>query len=166
MRKFRKTLLAFLAALLLLSVFSVTAFAESGSTTLTTTVPCTVTLQVGDHGKVTVDGTDYTGNASFQRDAGTVVTYTFTPNGLYSVDKVIYNGVEVTDELSGNSYTAPALTGSATLGVSFKLLGGLPNPPHTGDSNLASILLAAAAFGLGFVMVIVITTSKRKAKQI
>lgn len=166
MRKFRKTLLAFLAALLLLSVFSVTAFAESGSTTLTTTVPCTVTLQVGDHGKVTVDGTDYTGNASFQRDAGTVVTYTFTPNGLFSVDKVIYNGVEVTDELSGNSYTAPALTGNATLEVSFKLLGGLPNPPHTGDSNLASILFAVSAFGLGFVLLILITARKRKAKQI
>lgn len=166
MRNIRKTFSAFLAVLLLLSLFSVTAFADSGSTTLTTTIPCTVTLQVGDHGKVTVDGTDYTGNASFQRDAGTVVTYTFTPNSLYSVDKVIYNGVEVTDELSGNSYTAPALTGNATLEVSFKLLGGLPNPPHTGDSNLASILFTVSAFGLGFVLLILITARKRKAKQI
>lgn len=124
MRSIRKTFSALLAVLLLLSLFSVTAFADSGSTTLTTTVPCTVTLQVGDHGKVTVDGTDYTGNASFQRDPGTVVTYTFTPNSLYSVDKVIYNGVEVTGELSGNTYTAPALTGNAALSVSFKLIGG------------------------------------------
>ncbi len=124
MRNIRKTFSAFLAVLLLLSLFSITASAESGSTTLTTTVPCTVTLQVGDHGKVTVDGTDYTGNASFQRDAGTVVTYTFTPNGLYSVDKVIYNGTEVTGELSGNTWTAPALTGNAALSVSFKFLGG------------------------------------------
>lgn len=134
MRKNGKNLSAFLAVLLLLSLFSITAFADSGSTTLTTTIPCTVTLQVGDHGKVTVDGTDYTGNASFQRDAGTVVTYTFTPNTLYSVDKVIYNGAEVTSELSGNTYTAPALTGNAALSVSFKFLGG-GTPTYTVTFN-------------------------------
>lgn len=136
MRKNGKILSAFLAVLLLLSLFSVTAFAESGSTTLTATIPCTVTLQVGDHGKVTVDGADYTGNASFQRNAGTVVTYTFDPNGLYSVDKVIYNGTEVTSELSGNTWTAPALTGNAALSVSFKLIGGgTPTYTVTFDAN-------------------------------
>ena len=136
MRKNGKNLSAFLAALLLLSLFSITAFADSGSTTLTTTIPCTVTLQVGDHGKVTVDGTDYTGNASFQRNAGTAVTYTFDPNGLYSVDKVIYDGTEVTSELSGNTWTAPALTGNAALSVSFKLIGGgTPTYTVTFDAN-------------------------------
>ena len=136
MRKNGKFFSAFLAVLLLLSLFSITAFADSGSTTLTTTIPCTVTLQVGDHGKVTVDGTDYTGNASFQRNAGTVVTYTFDPNGLYSVDKVIYDGTEVTSELSGNTWTAPALTGNAALSVSFKLIGGgTPTYTVTFDAN-------------------------------
>ena len=136
MRKIKKTLSAFLTILLLVSAFGITAFAEGGNTTLTTTIPCTVTLQVSDHGKVTVDGADYTGNASFQRDAGTVVTYTFTPNGLYSVDKVIYNGVEVTSELSGNTWTAPALTGNAALSVSFKFLGGgTPTYTVTFDAN-------------------------------
>ena len=109
MRKNRKFFSAFLAVLLLLSLFSVTAFAESGSTTLTATIPCTVTLQVGEHGKVTVDGTDYTGNGSFTEAVGTVLTYTFTPNTLYKEDKVIYNGTDVTGELSGNTYTAPAI---------------------------------------------------------
>ena len=136
MNKIKKTLSAFLTILLLVSAFGITAFAEGGNTTLTTTIPCMVTLQVGDHGKVTVDGTDYTGNASFQRDAGTVVTYTFTPNGLYSVDKVIYNGTEVTGDLSGNTYTAPALTGNAALSVSFKLIGGgTPTYTVTFDAN-------------------------------
>lgn len=137
MRKNGKIFSAFLAVLLLLSAFGLTAFADSsGSTTLTATIPCTVTLQVGDHGKVTVDGTDYTGNASFQRDAGTAVTYTFDPNGLYSVDKVIYDGTEVTSELSGNTWTAPALTGNAALSVSFKLIGGgTPTYTVTFDAN-------------------------------
>ena len=136
MKSKAKLISAFLAVLLLLSAFGLTAFAESGSTTLTTTIPCTVTLQVGEHGKVTVDGTDYTGNTSFQRDAGTAVTYTFTPSGLYSVDKVVYNGTEVTSELSGNTWTAPALTGNAALSVSFKLIGGgTPTYTVTFDAN-------------------------------
>ena len=136
MKSKAKLISAFLVVLLLLSLFSVTAFADSGNTTLTATIPCTVTLQVGDHGKVTVDGTDYTGNAGFQRDAGTAVTYTFDPNGLYGVDKVIYNGADVTDELSGNTWTAPALTGNAALSVSFKLIGGgTPTYTVTFDAN-------------------------------
>lgn len=144
MNKIKKTLSAFLTILLLVSAFGVTAFAEGGNTTLTTTIPCTVTLQVGDHGKVTVDGADYTGNASFQRDAGTVVTYTFTPSTLYSVDKVIYNGVEVTSELFGNTYTAPALTGNAALSVSFKFLGG-GTPTYTMTFDMGGHGTAPAA---------------------
>lgn len=135
MKSKAKLISAFLVVLLLLSLFSVTAFADSGNTTLTATIPCTVTLQVGDHGKVTVDGTDYTGNAGFQRDVGTAVTYTFTPNGLYRVDKVIYNGTEVTSELSGNTWTAPALTGNAALSVSFKFLGGGGTDTYTVTFN-------------------------------
>lgn len=118
-----KILSAILVLLLLTSAFSITAFAED-STTVTVKTPCEVTLQVGEHGKVTVDGTDYSGNTSFRKNAGTVVTYTLSPNTLYQIDKVIYNGTDVTGSLSGNTYTAPALTGNATLSVSFKLIGG------------------------------------------
>ncbi|MCQ2549263.1 MAG: InlB B-repeat-containing protein [Lachnospiraceae bacterium] len=125
MRKTNKILSVILAVLLLISAMSVTAFAaEGGNTTLTAQIPCTVTLQVGDHGKVTVNSTDYTGNAGFTAAVGTALTYTFTPNTLYKVDKVIYNGTDVTGELSGNTYTAPALAGNATLSVSFKFIGG------------------------------------------
>lgn len=163
MRKNGKIFSAFLAVLLLLSLFSITAFADSGSTTLTATIPCTVTLQVGEHGKVTVDGTDYTGNASFQRDAGTAVTYTFDPNGLYSVDKVIYNGVEVTSELSGNTWTAPALTGNAALSVSFRFLGGTPDPPNTGDdSNLSMWLILMAVSALSIAGLVAYDKKRRK----
>lgn len=138
MRKKNKLLSALLAVLFLLSAMSVTAFAADGgggNTTLTTTVPCTVTLQVGDHGKVTVNSTDYTGDASFTAAIGTALTYTFTPNTLYKVDKVIYNGTDVTGELSGNTYTAPALAGNASLSVSFKFIGGGGTDTYTVTFN-------------------------------
>ena len=136
MKRQNKLLSAFLAVLLLISAMSVSAFAaDGGSTTLTTTIPCTVTLQVGDHGKVTVNSTDYTGNASFTAAVGTALTYTFTPNTLYKVDKVIYNGTDVTGELSGNAYTAPALAGNAALSVSFKFIGGGGTDTYTVTFN-------------------------------
>ncbi len=138
MRKKNKLLSALLAVLFLLSAMSISAFAadgSGGSTTLTTTIPCTVTLQVGDHGKVTVNSTDYTGDASFTAAVGTALTYTFTPNTLYKVDKVIYNGTDVTGELSGNTYTAPALAGNASLSVSFSFLGGGGTDTYTVTFN-------------------------------
>ena len=122
--KKRKIFFVTITFLLLLNICSMTVFAETGgSATLTVEIPYQVTLQVENHGKVTADGTDYTGNSSFQKAKGTVVTYTFHPDALYEVGKVIYNGAEVTDELSGNSYTAPALTENASLSVSFRFLG-------------------------------------------
>ena len=127
MKKHKKLLSVFIVALLLLSVMSISTFAADGgvgSTTLTASVPCTVTLQVGSHGKVTVNSTDYTDNAGFTEAVGTALTYTFTPNTLYKVDKVVYNGADVTGELSGNTYTAPALAGNASLSVSFRFIGG------------------------------------------
>ena len=88
MNKKNKILSAFLAVLLLFSVMSVTAFAD-GNQTVTTSAPCTVALQVGDHGKVTVNSTDYTGDASFTAAVGTALTYTFAPNTLYKVDESV-----------------------------------------------------------------------------
>lgn len=130
MRKPKKILSAFLA-ILLFSAMSISAFAADGSTTLTTTIPCTVTLQIGSHGKVTVNSTDYTSDASFTAPVGTALTYTFTPDALYKVDKVIYNNAEVTDELTSNAYAAPALAGNATLSVSFRFIGGSGTDTYT-----------------------------------
>ncbi len=113
---------AFLAVLLLLCM-SVTAFAANDTTIMTLNIPCTVSMQIGEHGKVTMDSTDYIGNSSFQKAVGEAVSYTFKPDTLYAIDKVIYNGTDVTAELSGSTYTAPALDGNKTLQVSFRFLG-------------------------------------------
>lgn len=65
MRKISKVFSAFLAVMLLITAFGTTAFADSGNTTLTAQVPCTVTLQIGEHGSITVDGTKYVVMAVF-----------------------------------------------------------------------------------------------------
>lgn len=68
MQKTPKLLSGFLAAWPLLSVISVTAFAE-GNRTVTAPALCTVTLQAGDCGKVTVNSTDYTGTTDTRNKA-------------------------------------------------------------------------------------------------
>ena len=119
MRKCNKILSALLAVMLLTTLFSVTAFADGGNTTLTAKVPCTVTLGIGENGSVTVDGTKYTGDTSFQKDLDTVVSYSITPDSGYEINSVLYNGVNVTASVSGGVYTAPALTNNATLTILF-----------------------------------------------
>ena len=102
MRKPNKILSVFLAVLLLISAMSVTAFAaDGGSTTLTASIPCTVSLDVGPHGMVTAEGTDYTGVTSFTAAPGAVIVYTFTPDVLFAVSQVLYNGDDVTAQISG-----------------------------------------------------------------
>ena len=74
---------------------------------------------IGENGAVTVDGTKYTGDASLQKDVDVIVSYTITPDGGYEINSVLYNGENVTSLVSGGVYTAPALTGNATLRVLF-----------------------------------------------
>ena len=119
MKQIARLFSAFMMVIILIQVFPISAFAESGNTTVTTTVPCTVKLCIGENGSVTVDGTRYTGNASFQKDLASVVSYTITPDNDYEINSVLYNGENVTASVSGGVYTAPALTGNATLTVLF-----------------------------------------------
>ncbi len=154
----RIRILAALACALLfaLAVGAPALAATEGDQELTTEVPCTVVLHVGAHGKATVDGTDYTGDGSFQRPLGTVVTYAFAPDKGYEVEKVVYNGADVTDRLSGDAYTAPALDGDAELTVTFRAAPGTPGgtpsrpggSPRTGDAASPALWLALAGGGL------------------
>ncbi len=142
MKHIYKLLSSFLAVVLICCM-GVTAFAaeQTKQTTVTTNVPCNVTLQVGDHGKVSLDGNDYIGDTTVQKAYGSELTYTFTPDTLYKVDKVIYNGTDVTSELSGNTYTAPKLLDNASLSVSFRFLG-------TGETTSYTVTFHANGHGV------------------
>ena len=80
MKRIVRLFSAFLAVLLLPAALSLPVYAAEGSMTLTTSIPCTVTLSIGDHGAVTTGGLTYTGDASFKADPDTVLTYTITPD--------------------------------------------------------------------------------------
>lgn len=166
MRKYSKILSAFLAVMLLITAFGTTAFADEGTTTLTTTVPCTVTLQIGERGAVTAAGTKYTGNASFQAALNTVLTYTISPDSGYKISKVTYDGTDVTEAAKSGTYTAAALQGNVTLTVTFvkkTITPTDPTSPKTGDESHMALwigLMCVSGAGLGMLL---ISRRKRRA---
>lgn len=162
---------AFLAVLLLITAFSTTAFADGGTTTLTTTVPCTVTLQIGEHGAVTVDGTKYTGNTSFQAELDAVVTYTITPDSGYEISKVTYDGTDVTASAKSGTYKAAELKGNVTVTVTFARKGGetptdptMPTSPKTGDQSRPILWAALLASSVLAFTVLLYVLKRRKAR--
>lgn len=112
-----KKLTALLLALLLLCGMSVTAYADE--VTITTTVPerHTVTV-VADGGDIVING--HVCGASVQVERQTEQTYWIIPDGGNTLEALYYNGEDVTDQVRGGVFTAPALIADATLKVVFK----------------------------------------------
>ncbi|MDO4465649.1 MAG: InlB B-repeat-containing protein [Bacillota bacterium] len=118
-----KKILSLIVALIMVIGMGMDILASDGTTTITTDIPYSITLQIGEHGKVKIEDTDYRGNKSLLKEKGTVVTYTFIPDALYDLDKIIYNGEEIINLSSDNKFTAPALNNNSNLSVSFRFLG-------------------------------------------
>ena len=162
MKKPNKILTAFLTVMLLAMLFSTNAAAESCTTILTATVPCTVPLQIGEHGTVTVNGITYTGDASIKADLDTVLTYTITPDSGYEISKVTYDGTDVTASAKSGTYTALALKGNVTLTVAFTK--AVPTSPQTGDESCMALWIAMMCVSGAEIAALVISSRKRKAR--
>ena len=137
-----RKIMTLLLCCLLLSGLNMTAHADTeGSQTITTTVPCTVMLEIGEHGSVTADGTKYTGKASFQREPGAVLTYIITPDSGYEFSKVSYNGKDVTSAVKSGRYKAAALKDNVKLTVRF-VQQTSSGSPRTGDDSRIELWIA------------------------
>ena len=171
----RRVFSVLLFCCLFLSGFSIKTFADAGgSQTITSSVPCTVTLKIGKHGFVTVGGKKYTGETSFYADLGSVLTYTFTPESGYKIAEVNYDGENVTSTAGSGIYNAPALSANVTVIVRFT--GQTPsadpsdtnpsdtdpsgttssgNSPTTGDKNHPGLLIFfMAVSGAGLICLV------------
>lgn len=135
MKKALRIFSLFLSVLLLFSLNINAVFANADSMTLSVQTPYGVTILVGEHGKVIADGTEYTENVTLVKDAGSVITYEVSANFLYVIDKVFYNGTDITEELVDKEFTAPALSDNATFEATFKFfIGGGSTDPTPGPT--------------------------------
>ena len=74
------------------------------------------TVSVGEHGKVTIAGKDYTGESQIDGlTAGEPLSYTVTPDEGYEIDTITYNGVSLSEGME------PTVTADGTLTVTFRV---------------------------------------------
>ncbi len=74
------------------------------------------TISVGEHGKVTIAGKDYTGESQIDGlTAGEPLSYTVTPDEGYEIDTITYNGVSLSEGME------PTVTADGTLTVTFRV---------------------------------------------
>ena len=124
--------------LVLSSALPPKAYADtSGTQVITVSIPCTVSMLIGEHGVVQVNGKSYTGDTSIQAPVGTSLTFTFLPDAGYQLSELAYDGNTVTGSVGGGAYAAPPLTGNTVLKVSFVKQAIPPEPttPRTGDES-------------------------------
>ena len=112
-----KKILCVLCTLLLLMGMSVPAFAQE--TVLNAEIPKThmVTVESAD-GRVALDGVVCKGTAEVERHKEQ--NYRIIPDDGKVIDRVLYNGEDVTEELVKGVFTAPRLVRDAELVVTYK----------------------------------------------
>ena len=132
MRQFKRILCVLLLAVLL-AVLTVPALAATPAQTqkVALSIPCTVTVDVGEHGKVFAKGTTYTGPTvgSFQVWPGTRVSFQITPDDGYVVEVLTLSGADVREGLRYGLYSA-VIEHDETLLVRFEK-GPSPTPSPT-----------------------------------
>ena len=123
-------LFVLMAALTLVICFPVAA--ATNSTTLTTTIPKTATLllELTGNGTVAVNGVAYTEPGTVEIPRNWAVELLITPDIGNEIKSVVYNGQDYTKEAKAGKITLPAITGEATLCVSFTEIA---TAPQTGD---------------------------------
>ena len=107
------------------------AFADGQVQTVTLNIPCTVTVDVGEHGKVYSNSTTWTGPdiGSFQVWPGTRVSFLITPDAGYVVDVLTLSGTDVREGLRYGLY-GTVIEHNETLVVRFEKPAS-PSPTPT-----------------------------------
>lgn len=106
---------------------------------ITVSVPCKVTLDIGEHGSVVVGEKTYTDGDTIYADPGAVLVFTFVPDSGYEVEKAFYGSEDITAAAKSGIYKTDAADGDITLTVCFKKKtsppsGGEPSSAKTGDT--------------------------------
>ena len=101
-------------------------------------IPCTVTVDVGSHGKVYTNNTTYTGavTGSFKVEPGTLVTFRINPDSGYEVSTLTLSGSNVRSKLRDGVYSV-TIDKDETLVVRFskKTTTTTPTPESTPPSE-------------------------------
>ena len=117
-----KKITVILLAVLMLCVPCMTAFAaptEQKGATISTTVPakCDITF-ISDGGRIEEGSNDLDGTEEFDRRS--VHTFHIVPDEGKEIDKVLYGGVDVTEQVKDGYFTTTPLVADMVLEVIYK----------------------------------------------
>lgn len=106
-----------LLTVLMMCITSLGVYAESA--TIAAQVPGTHTVTfVIEGGKVEANGTPV--DHTIELDRQRVQTYRLIPDDGYILDQLIYDGEDVTEQVTNNCFTAPPLIGDTGFTVTFR----------------------------------------------
>lgn len=121
-----KKIIGFACIVFLLLTLSVPTFAQE--TVITADVPVSHTVTViSDNGKIIIDGKAVSGKQQIERHKKQ--SYRIIPQEGKQLDKLLYNGEDVTSQVKNSVYTAPPLVHDAVLIATYK------DVPQTPDNR-------------------------------
>lgn len=155
----KATVLVLLAALTLVLSISVTA--NTGNTTLTTSVPASfaLTLEIQGNGTVTINAETYTESNVLQIPCNTDVTLQIVPEQGSNIKSVLYNGSDITGALIDGVVMLPTMSGDSKLNITF---GAGHNTPQTGDHAFRSLVMAGIIMMLSLLCLVAVWRAKKK----
>lgn len=110
----------------------------------------TIETSAGKHGKISPDGKQ-------KAEEGSSLSFTFTPEENYEVEKVLIDGVSV--KFKNNKYTFTNITKSHKISVSFKLIDS-KTAPKTGDSSPIGMILSLMTISVLLIILLFATRKK------
>ena len=155
-----KVFYLFLLAVLALCICT-PVLAASSTTTLTTTVPTYFHMSVKIVGKGTIELNgkimSETGVAQVERNKDVFIT--ITPGAGYHISSVVYDDVDITQEIKDGHLTLSQLDGEASFDVKFVANTSVPS---TGDASYSSVVFLSVAAIISLLGIVVLLTVNRK----
>ena len=155
-----KVFCLFLLAVLALCICT-PVLAASSTTTLTTTVPACVDVGIKIVGKGTIELNEKmmseTGVVQVERNKEVFII--ITPDDGYHIGSVVYDGVDITQEIKAGCRTFLRLERETLISVKFAVDPGIPN---TGDGVYPSLIFVGITAGVSLLGIAVLLVLNRK----
>lgn len=137
-----------LVALALIICVPVTA--ATNSTTLTTTVPETLSLSVEMRGcgTVIVDGTEYTESSVVQTARNKDIVLQIIPDDGWCIKSVVWGGNDITEKAKAGNVTLPGINEETAICVEFEKTASTPATGDTFSSAYVAFLMVISIIGI------------------
>lgn len=152
-----KKLFSFLFLVLSIMLIALPVSAEtSDGTIISTVVPhkYTITLDIVGNGSVEYEDVLYKDGDTIQVIEGTDMTFKLQADSKYKLKSVLYNGQNVTEQITDSVIAINNVQQDGTLAVTYVKLGGILNPATGDNSNILLWSILALGSAVTFIGIV------------